>query len=94
MGTAWDGGTLQIGLVWAGDFDDAPLLLAAFYQKNGKLLAVRDITITDDLSRGLHVLTLESSEIPDGYTRASLFLLDGDGALKPLVQQTAISEAA
>ncbi|HJC41716.1 MAG TPA: hypothetical protein H9701_09235 [Candidatus Intestinimonas pullistercoris] len=94
VGTAWDGGTLQIGLVWAGDFDDAPLLLAAFYQKNGKLLAVRDITITDDLSRGLHVLTLESSEIPDGYTRASLFLLDGDGALKPLVQQTAISEAA
>lgn len=94
VGTAWDGGTLQIGLVWARDFDDAPLLLAAFYQKNGKLLAVREITITDDLSSGLHVLTLESSEIPDGYTRASLFLLDGDRALKPLVQQTAISEAA
>ena len=82
VGTAWSEDALQVGLVWAEDAGTEPLLLAGFYDRDGRLRAVRTVNASG-LEAGLNVLTLESAELPEEWDRAALFLLDGQ-SLRPL----------
>ena len=82
VGTAWSEDALQVGLVWAEDAGTEPLLLAGFYDRGGRLRAVRKVDMSG-LKAGLNVLTLESAELPEEWDRAALFLLNGQ-ALRPL----------
>ena len=76
-----EAGGLRIGLMWAeGSEAPAPWLAAAFYD-GGRLAALRTVKL-QGLEDGLNVLDLDG--LPGGYTRAALFLLDGDGTLTPL----------
>lgn len=76
-----EAGGLRIGLMWAeGPEASAPWLAAAFYD-GGRLAALRTVKL-QGLEDGLNVLDLDG--LPGGYTRAALFLLDGDGTLTPL----------
>lgn len=77
----YEAGSLRIGLMWAEEAGvPAPCLAAAFYD-GGRLAALRTVTL-QGLEAGLNVLNLDG--LPGGYTRAALFLLDGDGTLTPL----------
>lgn len=67
--------TLQIGLVWAEDRQDASLV-AAFYQ-DGRMVKVR-MEDADGWEDGLNVLKLDTADYPD-YDRVVLYLLSDSG---------------
>ena len=82
-----EAGGLRIGLMWAeGSEAPAPWLAAAFYD-GGRLAALRTVKL-QGLEDGLNVLDLDG--LPGGYTRAALFLLDGDGTLTPLARKLSL----
>lgn len=87
IGTDWkETDTLQIGLVLTGDASDNPLLAAAFYNEDGRMVAIRIVeeAAVEPVTENLIVVELSCGDLP-AYTAAELFLLDRDeGTLTPL----------